>query len=81
MMIDGFRPSVQNALKSIKRWGVFFCIPAACGEAERGEPWCGDRGVWLGLHSAHRYPGQHAEQWPCSSLWKTQRWGPDYVHQ
>lgn len=59
----------------------FLLFPAVCGKAERGDPWCGNSRVWLGVHSAHCHSGQHAEQWPCSSLWKTQRGGPDYVHQ
>lgn len=93
-MIDGFplaqmvvpeshessKPSSKCARRGLKK-GFFPCVPAVRGEAERGEPRCGDRGVRLGLHSAHRHPGQYAEQRPCSPLWKTQRWGPDHVHQ
>lgn len=71
---------IQNALKNDEVM-LFSCVPAVCGEAERREPRCGDRGVRVGLHSAYSHPCQYAEQRACSPLWKTQCGGPDHVHQ
>lgn len=71
--------SLLNVGMCLKRNRVL-CVSAIRGETERGEPRCGDRGVWLGLHSANSHSGQYAEQWPCCSLWKAQCGGPDHVH-
>ncbi len=54
---------------------------AAAGEAEGGDSGHSYCGVWLGLHSAHRHPGQHDEWRPCRPFWEAQHRWPDHVNQ
>lgn len=79
---DGDRQKTGTFSGRIER--LLFCVfnsLAVRGEAERWESGCGDRRVRLGLHPAHRHPGQHAQQWPGGPIGETQcRW-PDHVHQ
>lgn len=63
------------------RFEYILCVVVMCRETERWEPRGGDCRVGLGLHSAHCHPRRNAEQWPSSTLWQTQCWWSDYVHQ
>jgi len=53
----------------------------AAGEAEGGDSGHSYCGVWLGLYSAHRHPGQHDEWRACRPFWEAQHRWPDHVNQ
>ncbi len=57
---------------------IVFLHSASAREAEGRDAGCGDRGVRLGLHPAHRHLGLHAEQRPCRPLRQTQRGRSDH---
>ena len=42
---------------------------------------CGGSGVWMGLNGSHCGPRQYAAIWACCSLWSTEYWRPDHLHQ
>lgn len=60
---------------------IIFLHSASAREAEGRDAGCGDRGVRLGLHPAHRHLGLHAEQQPCRPLRQTQRGRSDHGRQ